>query len=522
MTTIKTDTARERAIERHVMGRILSATGADACGRDLVILAGSCPPPLHRWFTDPICRALAVAADDALAGKIPATADAITEKVSSFSHSDCLDSFKDRQIDSKPCSYEDSALANYGGWSEIAELRAATVDFVGGQGVERNAPSLRHAGDRRRAIEDLRIAAAAIAASDLHNGPYEAIGQHRERLLSLIAGGNADRNLGDYLHTALRAGEAFAALRDRGQTLTATWGLPELDGLVPLRPGGLYVLAAAPGAGKTSLALMAAAATAKAGGQGAVALTSLEMTGSELAAIIAGRQVGISPAAIREHSASVPLEAWERLEALTASWRDSSSLLVRDAAASNHQTTVDGFTSWLGQRAAAAPRMALAVLDYLQLLDGSNARQNEYERITAATRAIKRAAVGLSLPILVLSQMNRAGRAQIKDRGGKVTGDPEPTLADLRGSGSIEQDADAVIFLHALGVPDPAARAIKVRATVAKNRGGAQGSIDLWFHRRQQLFEFAPENAGTNHAEATVRRTKIASPPHADEMKTFG
>lgn len=520
MSQITTDHEREHQIEAMMICSIINATEPEACGRNLAILANVCPPPLHRWFTLQQHQVLAVAMDDAVSGKIHPTADAILERATCTSHSHSLDTRQGKPLRAwQACAYEESALANAGGWAGIADLREREHSFIGTRDVEKNAALLRNAGARRQIIQELRRVAEDVAASDLTAGPYEAVTQSQDRILGLLAG-NADRSLGDHLHQALRAGEGYAALRDRGQAPVATWGIRELDDMVPLRPGAVIVLAGAPGSGKTSLMLESGTATAANAGPGAVAIASLEMTGPELASIVAARQVGISPAAIRERSASIPPEAWDRLEALAATWRASSSVLVRDAAGTTDNTTVDGLVAWLTQRRHASPRMALAVLDYLQLLDGTNPRQSEYERITHATRQLKRAAVSLRLPLLVLSQMNRAGRTAVKDRQGQVVCEPEPTLPDLRGSGSIEQDADAVVFLHTIGNPNPTDAAILVRAIVAKNRAGPKGSIDLWFHRRQQCFEVA-RAPGEDVDFLRSRAARMSSAPHDSEMEAF-
>ena len=517
--SITTDTDREHQIERHILATITTATGD--CAGELALLANCCPPPLVRWFTDPLCQVLAIAADDALTGVIPTTATAIVERATTIPHSHAMDIRQGKRLHPwSPCPYEESALANVGGWTGLAGLRETGMAFIiGKSGIESHAPLLRHAGDRRRIIGALQEGIKAVASSSLTSGPYEETQSAQDRLQGMLAS-PSELNLGDHLHMALRAGEVHASLRERGQAPAATWGIPALDVLVPLRPGALVVLAAAPGVGKTSLMLQSSVACAKAGGRGAVAIAALEMTGSDLATIIAARHVGIAPAAIRERSPSVPTEAWERLEALADQWRDASEILVRDSAASGDRITVTSVCAWLTQRRRASPRMSLAMLDYLQLLDPTNPRQTEYDRINEATRTLKRAATSLRLPILCLSQMNRAGRAQLKDKSGRVIGDPEPSLADLRGSGSIEQDADAVVFLHALGEPNPTAASILVRATVAKNRAGPLGTLDLWFNRRQQTFEVA-RAAGSNVDSMVLRAARMSSAPQDSELEAF-
>ena len=516
---ITTDTTREQEVETFALSKVMMCETSEQCARELGILIEACPPPLHRWFSSPLHRVMALAIDDVMASGSEPSADAITGCMAATSHSDAIDRLKGRLVTAKTCSHEDSALAHLGGWNAVSDMheQAAATAIIGGLAAA--VKYLRHAGDRRQILEALREVATAVAGSDLIAGPYAAL-QGAQSRLNAVSGVTGERNLGDHLGTALREGEQSAIRREQGHHLRATWGIAALDNLVPMRPGTLMILAAAPGCGKTSLALQSIVANAVDGGFGTAAVCSLEMRGSELASIVAAREVGISRAALEEHLPEVPQDAWQRLDEIAEQWRVSAGILVRDNAAGGKQTTVESVVAWLTQRRSAAPGMRLGVLDYLQLLESTNPRSTEYERISNSTRALKRAAVNLHLPLLVLSQLNRAGRAQIKDRSGRVVADPEPTLADLRGSGSIEQDADAVVFLHAIGAPDLSAPTILIRATVAKNRAGRCGSIDLWFHRRQQIFEEA-RASGINVSAAKVRLARMSSSPCASEGAGF-
>ncbi len=151
--------------------------------------------------------------------------------------------------------------------------------------------------------------------------------------------------------------------------------------------------------------------------------------------------------------------------------------------------------AWVRQRSLrSAGKLTLVVVDYLQILDAANPRQSPYDRISEATRALKQLALELRICVLVLSQISREGRKQIKNaRTGAVQANPEPSLSDLAGSGSIEADADAVVFIWPPGIET--GPSLNVELKVAKNRGGSEGSISAVFHRSagQVFIEVPPE-----------------------------
>ncbi len=137
--------------------------------------------------------------------------------------------------------------------------------------------------------------------------------------------------------------------------------------------------------------------------------------------------------------------------------------------------------AWIRQRhVRSAGRLALVVIDYLQLIDAKG-KQTEYDRISEASRALKRIANHLNVCVLLLSQFNRDGSKSERDASGRVKGNPEPRMQDLRGSGSIEQDADAVVFIwppYEAETPD-----LPCTLKVAKNRAGAKPRIEAVFER---------------------------------------
>lgn len=126
--------------------------------------------------------------------------------------------------------------------------------------------------------------------------------------------------------------------------------------------------------------------------------------------------------------------------------------------------------------------LGLVIVDYLQLLGSSNRPENRTQEVAAFSRGLKRLAMDLRVPVIALSQLNRAveGRA-----------DKRPNLGDLRDSGSIEQDADIVALLYREEYYKPDKEAVKGLAelNVAKQRNGPTGTIALTFIGKYATFE---------------------------------
>jgi replicative DNA helicase len=240
---------------------------------------------------------------------------------------------------------------------------------------------------------------------------------------------------------------AAAYQRDGGLSGIST-GLKDLDEkLGGLQASDLIILAGRPAMGKTSLATnlaynVAAAyraehnpdGTQKVTNGGIVAFFSLEMSGEQLATRIISEQAEISSERIRR--GKITPDEFDRL--VEVSQRLAAMPLYIDA--------TGGLT--IAQVAARARRLkrqrgslGLIVVDYLQLLAGSARRASEsrVQEVTEITTGLKALAKELNVPIIALSQLSR----QVENRD-----DKRPQLADLRESGSIEQDADVVMFIY--------------------------------------------------------------------------
>jgi replicative DNA helicase len=153
------------------------------------------------------------------------------------------------------------------------------------------------------------------------------------------------------------------------------------------------------------------------------------------------------------------------------------------------------------------------IVDYLQLLTSDDTRATEYSRLTEISRTLKTIALRRECCVMALSQLSREGRKQSR-KDGKAGGVGEPTKADLRGSGSIEQDADQIALLWCTDAePDeegPLPETRKVSLKLAKNRRGPRGEVDLTFHGPTRTFA-AFERAPIPHSQ------RLRTEPQDDE-----
>ncbi len=244
----------------------------------------------------------------------------------------------------------------------------------------------------------------------------------------------------------------------------------------------LVILAARPSMGKTSLGVNicthAALRTNK-----KVAIFSLEMSAEQLVRRMLSAEGRVDQK--RLSGGYLAKSDWPKLEMAAQALQDAD-IWVDDS---------PGITvlelSAKARRLKQDKGLDLVMVDYLQLMSGGSRFPSRNEEVSAISRGLKGIAKDLGVPMLVLSQLSR----QPERRGG----DHRPQLSDLRESGSIEQDADVVMFIirpsvYDRDVEDPR----KAELLIAKQRNGPIGDIDLVFQHEFTRFE----NADTSHREA--------------------
>ncbi|MEG1181679.1 MAG: replicative DNA helicase, partial [Oscillospiraceae bacterium] len=250
--------------------------------------------------------------------------------------------------------------------------------------------------------------------------------------------------------------------------------------LTGLNKSDLIILAARPGVGKTSLALNIATNIARKTDY-AVAMFSLEMSKQQLAQRIISNVSGVSSYAFR--TGEVSSEEWVTIA-------EGMSILTGTGIYLDDTSGIS--VSEIKSKARRLKNLGLIVVDYLQLMGGSGRRDSRVNEIADITRSFKILAKDLNVPVIVLSQLSRSNEKEAKPR--------RPRLSDLRDSGSIEQDADIVIFLHRDHVEsddeENSTESKQVTLMVAKNRHGETANMMLGWdgeHTRFSSLEYRDE-----------------------------
>lgn len=264
-------------------------------------------------------------------------------------------------------------------------------------------------------------------------------------------------------------------------------GYTEFDNLTTgLKGGELIVLAARPGAGKTTLAMNMAGNIAVKNGN-PVLIFSMEMGRMELLMRmlcsytqmnLGDLKKGIIP---RNRSEQV-LNGIDRITSSPISIDDSGTSDIWDIITMTRRLGAE-----LEQR---GQKLGLVIVDYLQLVADPEAkkhgRQNE---VASVSRSMKQLARMVDVPIIAVSQMNRS----VEQRKGDSA---RPQLSDLRESGAIEQDADMVLFIHREQYDDESPEAMENRGTaeiiIAKHRNGPTGSFRLAYRPEMNRFDNKP------------------------------
>jgi replicative DNA helicase len=242
-----------------------------------------------------------------------------------------------------------------------------------------------------------------------------------------------------------------------------------------LQSKDLVILAARPSMGKTSLGVNICAHAAIRGGK-KVAVFSLEMAAEQLVRRLLSSEARVDQKRIS--GGYLSKSDWPKLELAAKSLRDVN-LWIDDT---------PGITplelSAKARRLKQERGLDLVMVDYMQLMSGGARFNSRNEEVSAISRSLKAVAKELDVPMLVLSQLSR----QPERRGG----DHRPQLSDLRESGSIEQDADVVMFIMRPSVYDREAEdPRRAELIIAKQRNGPIGEIDLVFQHEFTRFENA-------------------------------
>ncbi len=368
-----------------------------------------------------------------------------------------------------------NSLNKIGGKDYLIELATTTPSAAN---LEAYAEIVRQRSISRKLMK------ANSEISELISNPQ---GQDGAALLdkaeSMIFSLNDETNLNDKSLQSMR--ELIPSTMDRlhelsnkkGGLIGSSTGFKDLDKkLQGIQEGDLIVVAGRPSMGKTSFAMnVAENVLLDDDSNGAVLIFSLEMPGESLTTrMLSGMskldQQNVRSGMLKDDQLKLLLKEGERLKNLPL-WIDDSSLLspmeLRAKARRLARTEENG--------------LSLIVVDYLQLMQLPASNENRVNQISEISRSLKSLAKELNVPIVALSQLNRA----VEQRPNK-----RPIMADLRDSGAIEQDADVILFIYRDEVyNEDSEQGNKAEIIIGKQRNGPIGTIYLTFLKEFTRFE---------------------------------
>lgn len=272
----------------------------------------------------------------------------------------------------------------------------------------------------------------------------------------------------DFIHIKDALAESFDRLDELHKRAGGLRGVPtgfnDLDNrLAGMQPSNLLILAARPGQGKTALTLNFAQ-NASVNLKIPVGFFSLEMSREELVDRLLVSQADVD--AWKLKTGKLSDADFEKLSNAMGELAEAP-LFIDDTPGAN---ILEIRTK--ARRLQVQENIQLIIVDYLQLIDSGRRFDNRVQEVSLISAALKNLARELKIPVLAVSQLSRA----VETRGTRV-----PQLADLRESGSIEQDADVVMFLYREEEPEKWGEQILTKLLIAKHRNGPLGEIDLIF-----------------------------------------
>ena len=309
--------------------------------------------------------------------------------------------------------------------------------------------------------------------------PAEVIDRAEARLLELAV----VRRRRDAVPLSESAPEALSRIHaqvESGVLPGLSTGFADLDAATGgLRPGELCLIASRPSMGKTSLATAICRNAAERSGRDVV-LFSLEMSSEELVERLLCTEARVDLARVRRGACS-PTDL-AKLESASQHLKNVP-LLIED----NPGATILEIRA-AARRLAQQSDLALIAVDYLQLL-GGNRGENRVQEVSEISRGLKLLAKELRIPVIALSQLSRATEHRA---------DRRPVLSDLRDSGSLEQDADVVMFLYRPEYYMSSEKAAEqgligaCEVIIGKQRNGPRTVVPLNFEERYTRFESLP------------------------------
>ena len=370
-----------------------------------------------------------------------------------------------------------SALTNQGDISTVGGINYV-VELVNStptsKNVEHYAKLVKEKATLRKVIADLSDSLSSAYQGDVSIGDIIAKTEKSMLNISNQNTGSGFRNVADILDTHMQMVETRS--QTDGVVTGLSTGFVGLDKITTgLHEDNLIILAARPAMGKTALALNIAQYIAVKEKK-SVAIFSLEMGAESLIERMLAAEGMVEGYHLKTGNLSV--EEWSRLVHAQGNLYDAP-IFVDDTAG----IRISEIRSKARKLAQEMGGLGVIIIDYLQLITGSKG-ENRQQIVSEISRELKILAKDLKVPVIALSQLSRA----VEQRQ-----DKRPMLADLRESGSIEQDADIVAFLYrdAYYQKEQADNQEANNVTeliLEKNRHGSLGTVKLYFHKEYTKF----------------------------------
>ena len=326
-------------------------------------------------------------------------------------------------------------------------------------------------------------AGSEIVSTGYDLNPIEESLEVAEKLIYDIASQKASKALAPIKDLVY---DSYAKIEERYQNKGKLTGTPtafyDLDNITNgLQKSDLIILAARPAMGKTSFALNIAQNVALKANV-PVAIFSLEMSKEQLVQRLLCSEAEVDTQRLK--TGNMQAKDWEKL-AVAMDAFSQAPIYIDDTAG----CTITDLRAKCRRLAMAEKNLGLIVIDYLQLIEGTG-REDRLQQISSISRGLKILAKELNVPIISLSQLSRA----VEGRQ-----DKRPQLSDLRDSGSIEQDADIVMFIYRdeyyknqnddEEMAEKAANKGEVEIIIAKHRNGPVGTVKLLFQSNITKFK---------------------------------
>ncbi len=365
-----------------------------------------------------------------------------------------------------------NALVEQGDRDEAGGIQYITL-------IAGSVPSVANVSDYARIVKDKAILRRLISvceeiSTDAYSEAEEVrniIDSAEQKIFDISHNSDAKefRHIRDVLQNVYKDIEVLS--ETKGAVTGTRTGFSGLDRtLVQMGKGDLIIVGARPGMGKTSFALNIATNVAKATKK-SVAIFSLEMSAEQLVTRIISSEALVDSRSLR--TGELKPEDWNNIVDVISTL-SGSDIYIDDTSAIT--------STEMKSKLRRLPNLGLVVIDYIGLMQSTSNTDNRAQQVGEISRNLKIMAKDFGIPIICCAQLNRG--TESRPGAGK-----RPTLADLRDSGSIEQDADIVLFLYrdeyykdisgAQGDDVSADSANTAEVIVAKNRHGSVGNVKM-------------------------------------------